>query len=89
MKKNKLKSAEIGSVSFNFDKLGKITVLTDKDEDAMLEQAMEAGADDLEVSLCVYACLCVYVCMYVFMYICIYSIYICIYIYIYIYIHIY
>ena len=50
MKKNKLKSAEIGSVSFNFDKLGKITVLSDKDEDAMLEQAMEAGADDLEVS---------------------------------------
>ena len=71
MKKNKLKSAEIGSVSFNFDKLGKITVLSDKDEDAMLEQAMEAGADDLEVSLCVslcvYVCLCVHVCMYVCM----------------------
>merc|ERR1719199_963554 len=47
MNRQKLKPAESGSVLFNFDKLGQITVMTDKDEDGMMEIALEAGADDL------------------------------------------
>ena len=48
MNRQKLKPAESGSVLFNFDKLGQITVVSDKDEDGMMEVALEAGAEDLE-----------------------------------------
>jgi len=46
--KQKLKLAESGSVAFNFDRVGQVTVESDKSEDDMMEAAMEAGADDLE-----------------------------------------
>jgi YebC/PmpR family DNA-binding regulatory protein len=46
--KQKLKLAESGSVAFNFDRLGQVTVLTDKDEDTMTEAALTAGAEDLQ-----------------------------------------
>ena len=38
--KQKLKQAESGSVAFNFDRLGAVTVITDKDEDEMTEAAV-------------------------------------------------
>mmetsp|Transcript_27320 Transcript_27320/g.22968 ORF Transcript_27320/g.22968 Transcript_27320/m.22968 type:complete len:315 (-) Transcript_27320:107-1051(-) len=47
MNKQKLKPAESGSVAFNFDKLGMITVLTGLDEDSMTDAALDAGAQDL------------------------------------------
>ena len=41
---------ESGSVAFMFDRLGKITYpLTAASEDAMMEAAIEAGAQDVEV----------------------------------------
>ena len=46
--RQKLKLAESGSVAFNFDRLGQVTVLTDKDEDTMTEAALTAGAEDLQ-----------------------------------------
>lgn len=48
LNRNKLKMAEPGSVSFNFDRLGCVTVATDKHEDTMTEAALNAGAEDLE-----------------------------------------
>uniref|UniRef100_A0A6T8GU84 Uncharacterized protein n=1 Tax=Hemiselmis andersenii TaxID=464988 RepID=A0A6T8GU84_HEMAN len=48
LNKNKLKMAEPGSVAFNFDHVGCVTVITDKGEDDVTEAALEAGADDLE-----------------------------------------
>jgi len=48
LNKHKLKMAEPGSVSFNFDRVGCVTVESDKTEDEMTEAALEAGAEDLE-----------------------------------------
>lgn len=47
--KNAGNLGETGSVSFMFDQIGEITYpLTVGDEDAVMEAAMEAGADDVE-----------------------------------------
>jgi len=46
--KKNLKLAEPGSVAFNFDHVGQVTVETDADEDTMLEAILEAGAEDME-----------------------------------------
>lgn len=43
-----LKTAEPGSVAFNFDRVGCVVVDTDKDEDTVTEAALNAGAEDLE-----------------------------------------
>jgi hypothetical protein len=53
--KNKLKIAEPGSVSFNFDRVGLVSVQTDKDEDAV----------SACMCVCVYVCLCACICMHV------------------------
>ena len=47
--KNGGNMGETGSVTFGFDQVGEITYPLDKgDEDAMMEAAMEAGADDVQ-----------------------------------------
>ncbi len=47
--KNGGNMGETGSVTFSFDQVGEITYPLDKgDEDAMMEAAMEAGADDVK-----------------------------------------
>jgi len=47
--KNDGKMAEQGSVAFMYDRKGKVTVVGEVDEDTLLEAAMEAGCDDLEI----------------------------------------
>mmetsp|Transcript_29949 Transcript_29949/g.78912 ORF Transcript_29949/g.78912 Transcript_29949/m.78912 type:complete len:172 (+) Transcript_29949:461-976(+) len=48
--KKQLKLAEPGSVAFNFDRVGQVTVEADKPEDEVMEAALEAGAQDLEAA---------------------------------------
>jgi len=45
--KKQLKIAEPGSVAFNFDRVGLVTIETPHGEDQVTEAALEAGADDL------------------------------------------
>jgi len=48
--KNDGKMAEQGSVAFMYDRKGKVTVAGDVDEETLLEAAIEAGCDDLEIA---------------------------------------
>merc|ERR1712157_126377 len=47
--KNDGKMAEQGSVTFMYDRKGKVTVQGDVDEETLLEAAIEAGCDELEI----------------------------------------
>jgi len=48
--KNDGKMAEQGSVSFMYDRKGKVTVSGEVDEEELFEPAIEAGCDDLEIA---------------------------------------
>lgn len=47
--KRKGKIAEQGSVIFMYDRKGKVEVAAELDEEALLEAAIEAGCDDMEL----------------------------------------
>jgi transcriptional/translational regulatory protein YebC/TACO1 len=47
--KRNAKVAEMGSVLFMYDRRGKIEVDAKLDEEALLDQAIEAGLDDFEM----------------------------------------